>query len=104
MFSEISEMYVDIAVTAEYNAAIHQHGEYFDNPDEAFDVLKEEIEEAMTEMLEIKKYSDTAINRTDKIKQAARNGIKELAQVLAVIQKMDKGYGQITEDEIEYYR
>lgn len=86
MFSEVSDMYVDIAQATEYRAAVEQHGETFTSADEARSVLAEEITEADIEVKNM--FIALAKDDYDGVETAARLCIKESAQVLAVIKKI----------------
>lgn len=86
MFSEVSDMYVDIAQATEYRAAVEQHGETFTSADEARSVLAEEITETDIEVKNM--FSALSRDDYDGVETAARLCIKESAQVLAVIKKI----------------
>lgn len=88
MFSEVSDMYVDIAQATEYRAAVEQHGYKFSSTKEAREVLAEEVIEVhdeVTAMIQSMSEEDY-----DKTEAAARNCLKEAAQVLAVLQKIKR--------------
>ncbi len=86
MFSEVSDMYVDIAQATEYRAAVEQHGETYGSKAEAHKVLEEEIIEVNAELFYMLHH--LAEDDYDKIEAAARNCLKESAQVLAVLKKI----------------
>ena len=86
MFSEVSDMYVDIAQATEYRAAVEQHGETYGSKVEAHKVLEEEITEVNAEVFAMLQHLTE--DDYDKIEAAARNCIKESAQVLAVLKKI----------------
>lgn len=86
MFSEVSDMYVDIAQTTEYRSVVEQHGSRFESVDEAKAVLAEELTEADIEMKNM--WHCFSRMDIDGAESAARLCIKETAQVLAVIKKM----------------
>lgn len=95
MFSQISDDYVDMAVLAEYKAAVDQHGKEFDNFTVFVEVLREEVEESCDEVVLMYAEMRKMTLNLDELKKRARNGIKELAQVLAVLKK----YETQTEEE-----
>lgn len=88
MFSEISDMYVDIAQATEYRAAVEQHGYKFTSMKEAREILEEEVIEVHEEVIDM--VQSMSAEDYDKTEAAARNCIKESAQVLAVLQKIKR--------------
>lgn len=110
MFSEKSDSYVETAISLEYEAAVQQHGQAFNNDDEAMDVLIEEIKEALKEAgrmyIAAKGMETDGLNQADldNLDLAARNAIKESAQVLAVIRKYRNQGTGLTYEDVERMR
>lgn len=90
MFSEVSDMYVDIAQATEYQAAVAQHGDRFADDNEAEEVLQEEMYEASVEAENFSRFYEYPLMDIDIIEHHVRLCIKECAQVLAVIKKIQK--------------
>ena len=96
MFAEKSDKLVKKLIQAEFQNACDHYGMTYDSLDEAEKILIEEINEADTEVEELDlRFSDTdwieGKNLSvdlNKMQKRAINGIKELAQVCAVINKI----------------
>lgn len=97
MFAENSDKLVKKLVQAETVNAIQNYGKTYDNTAIAEDVLLEEVQEADKELDNLyMAFACTDFTKKEyvklncaKIKKAAINGIKELAQVCAVINKIE---------------
>lgn len=98
MFNPKSDKKVKELVELEYKQAVSQWGKVFPDEKTAAEVLEEECQEAHDEVSEIfKKFRRWMIVSEDSIKtivpdikKNAENGIKELAQVCAVCEKIMK--------------
>lgn len=96
MFADQSDKLVKKLIQAEFKNAVDHYGLTYKDLDEAERILIEEITEADTEVEELDlRFSET--DWTDgknldvdlnKMQKRAINGIKELAQVCAVINKI----------------
>ena len=85
----------------EYDKARKEHGDKFKSMREARTILKEEMEEVLSEIKDVKLgFADVCgyINNVDSLEQnlelvqdSAINAMMELAQVWAVCEKMKKG-------------
>lgn len=96
MFAEKSDKLVKKLIQAEFQNAVDHYGQTYSDLNEAEKILIEEINEADTEIEELDlRFSDTdwidgnglSID-LNKMQKRAINGIKELAQVCAVINKI----------------
>lgn len=103
MFNPNSDQKVDELVQLELDQAIKQWGEKYHSINIADMVLEEEIEEAKAEVkgvqntyvLWLEKLAGKTDIQTDVIEvieKCAKNGIKELAQVCAVCEKIKKSF------------
>lgn len=101
MFNPESEKKVSELVELETAQAVKQWGETYKSVDEASEVLLEEIKESIMEIkgLENAYYmwiketggkTKSPVDIINVIKKLAENGIKELAQVCAVCNKIKK--------------
>lgn len=96
MFAEHSDKLVKKLIQAEFQNACDHYGCTYSDLDEAEKILIEEINEAETEVEELEfRFSETdwidGKNLSvdlNKMQKRAINGIKELAQVCAVINKI----------------
>lgn len=99
MFSEKSEGLVDALVSAEYYNAVEHYGDRYGDKVESVEVLEEEVNEAYDEMKNVRSFFTFYKNITgpnepiclDDLVLSARNGIRELAQVIAVCKKIQNG-------------
>lgn len=99
-FSENTEKLVNVLIDEEYKNACNKYGSEYHSLHEAYAVLKEEIEEAETEIKFLKRWFENIWEsiKTDNItyqydcieelKSCVENSIKELAQVGAVVLKI----------------
>lgn len=96
MFAEQSEKLVKKLVQAEYRNAVEHYGETYKDLNEAEAILIEEINEADAEVenLDLRFSEADFISGNglkidiNKMRKYAINGIKELAQVCAVLNKI----------------
>jgi SMC interacting uncharacterized protein involved in chromosome segregation len=98
MFAEETENKVTELIEIEYKNACEQFGDKYNSLHEAFEVLLEEVEEVEDEMRFLKKYFRTLSNdiiqgenitsATNKMYFHSKNTMKELAQVGAVLMKI----------------
>lgn len=106
-FANESEMFVDGLVQAEYKNACEKWGNKYNSMHEGFAVLLEEVEEVEWELIRLKANKDQLWNKIkgtegslshfaylSMIEEHAINGIQELAQVLAVVQKLINTVGE----------
>lgn len=108
MFAEETEKLVNDLIQAEYKNACDLWGEKYHSKEEACDILKEEVREVGYEIAELiyhnfyfikyaydnQKLPDNWIEETEKY---VKNAIKELAQVGAVLMKMQNTIGEVEE-------
>lgn len=103
MFNPNSDQKVDELVQLELDQAIKQWGEKYHSINIADMVLEEEIEEAKAEVKGVQNtyvlWLEKLAGKTDiqadvieVIEKCAKNGIKELAQVCAVCEKIKKSF------------
>ena len=100
-FHEKTKLHIKSACLFEYDQAREEHGDKFNSMLEARSSLKEELEEVLSEIKDVKLgFADVCgyINNVDSLKQnlglvqeSAINAMMELAQVWAVCEKMKKG-------------
>jgi hypothetical protein len=102
-FHEQTESTINRACVYELAQAVLEHGDKFNSMHEAWAVLKEEIEEAYQEYINIKGDHNglwECVTRNEKksfivgaqfIQKYVIRAMKELAQVWAVCEKMKKG-------------
>lgn len=96
MFADNSDKLVKKLIQAEYKNAVKHYGAEYKTLSEAESILLEEINEADVEIEELDlRFSETDWNDgknlvmdLNKMQKRAMNGIKELAQVCAVITKL----------------
>lgn len=103
MFNPNSDQKVEELVQLELDQAIKQWGEKYHSINIADVVLEEEIEEAKAEVKGVQNtyvlWLEKLAGKTDiqadvieVIEKCAKNGIKELAQVCAVCEKIKKSF------------
>lgn len=100
-FQEKIKLHIKSACLFAYDKARKEHGDKFNSMLEARSSLKEELEEVLSEIKDVKLgFADVCgyINNVDSLKQnlglvqeSAINAMMELAQVWAVCEKMKKG-------------
>lgn len=96
MFNLESDNKVKELVDLEHKQAVKQWGKKYPDEKTAAEVLEEEIHESGDEVVEISKIfrrwimvsEDSIKNIIPEIRKHAENGMKELAQVCAVCQKI----------------
>lgn len=99
MFSNMSKKLAKKLIQAETINAIEHYGSTYKDSEEAEAVLVEEIQEAEAELDNLymafavtnfdRNTKDELKRNCEKMKKAAINGIKELAQVCAVLNKIE---------------
>lgn len=103
MFNTKSDQVVEELVNLELDQAIKQYGEKYESIDIADEVLCEEIQEAFDEFKSVQNihilWLEKLVGKTDiqvdvinVLEKVAKNGIKELAQVCAVCEKIKKSF------------
>lgn len=103
MFNAESDKKVVELVNLELDQAIKQYGEKYESIDIADNVLLEEIQEAENEIKSIKtayifwledltEGNNRQKTTIDMIQTFAKNGMKELAQVAAVCEKIKRSF------------
>lgn len=103
MFNPESNKKVEELCSLEFNQAVKQWGEKYKDIDEAQEVLNEEINESVTELVGVRNcfvlWLEKLAGKTDiqadvinVIELCAKNGIKELAQVCAVCEKIKNSF------------
>ena len=100
-FHEKTKLHIKSACLFEYDQAREEHGDKFNSMLEARSSLKEELEEVLSEIKDVKLgFADVCgyINNVDAIEQnlcliqgSVINAMMELAQVWSVCEKMKKG-------------
>jgi len=100
---DVIKTYINLLVIYELNNAINLH-DLFKNQHEFFSVLREEFEEVDIEIIKTADLIDQVwrmvkandiqgiINHTTLVKSFAMNAISELAQVISVCMKLEKGF------------
>ncbi|MBR2909275.1 MAG: hypothetical protein IKC11_02885 [Clostridia bacterium] len=109
-FANESEILVNGLVQAEYKNACEKWGIKYNSMHEGFAVLLEEVEEVEWELIKLKANKDQLWNKIkgiegclshfsylSMIEEHAINGIQELAQVIAVVQKL-KNTAEVKDD------
>lgn len=112
-FAPETENIVELAIKKEYENACEQYGDKYLCMQEMLQVLSEEVKEVYDELElaqneVIKKQFLTKSYNTEtllKLENYARNAMKELAQVCAVLMKIKNTFGKdtnvLTNDEVE---
>lgn len=104
-FAPETEKLVNDLIQAEYKNACEQYGDKYLCMQEMSQVLSEEVKEVYDELElaqneVIKKQFLTKSYNTEtllKLENYARNAMKELAQVCAVLQKIKNTFGEVEE-------
>lgn len=86
MFDEITKSYVKQAIEAETIAAVNNYGEKYNSAHEGYAVLKEKVDEARDEMIEVKNglYNMWCKIRLDSSRKKEVESIREHAEKLAL--------------------
>lgn len=103
MFNTKSDQVVEELVKLEFDQARRQWGETYNSIDIADEVLHEEIQESLVEFMGVKniylRWLENLAGKTDgqtdiigALELCAKNGIKELAQVCAVCEKIKHSF------------